>query len=212
MNHPGAHIGTQKFEIVVEGTHTAVSDVQNAISIMSRTKPTGVTPLTNHIIDIHRTILPLAPQLRATGKRIVIVIATDGLPTDDYGQSNNLARQQLTDSLRELEGLPIWIVIRLCTDEDNVVEFYNELDDNLELNMDVLDDFCGEAAEVYEHNSWLNYALPLHRMREMGYHGKFVNSNIILLLWNFYNKFGSNFKLLLSFLKIACLICLMKDR
>ena len=34
----------------------------------------------------------------------------------------------------------------------------------------MLDDFIGEAQEVYEHNKWLNYALPLHRCRELGYH------------------------------------------
>ena len=28
------------------------------------------------------------------------------------------------------------------------------------------------AHEVYEHNKWLNYALPLHRMREMGFHDR----------------------------------------
>ncbi len=26
----------------------------------------------------------------------------------------------------------------------------------------------GEAKEVYAHNPWLNYTLPIHRMREMG--------------------------------------------
>merc|ERR1712025_749097 len=35
-----------------------------------------------------------------------------------------------------------------------------------------IDDFAGEAEEVYEHNKWLNYALPLHRMREMGFYHK----------------------------------------
>jgi len=41
--------------------------------------------------------------------------------------------------------------------------------------MDVLDDLCGEAEEVYEHNSFLNYALPLHRMRETGYHDRILD-------------------------------------
>ena len=54
-------------------------------------------------------------------------------------------------------------------DDDNVVDFYNSLDDNLELSIEVLDDFEGEAKEVYEHNPWLNYTLPLHRCREMGF-------------------------------------------
>lgn len=38
--------------------------------------------------------------------------------------------------------------------------------------MEVLDDFLEESKEVYQHNPWLNYALPLHRLREMGYHDR----------------------------------------
>ena len=53
---------------------------------------------------------------------------------------------------------------------NTVKDFYNSLDDELELSMDVLDDYIGEAEEVYEHNKWLNYTLPLHRLREMGHH------------------------------------------
>ena len=50
-------------------------------------------------------------------------------------------------------------MVRLCTDEEKVVEFYNDLDGQLELSMEVLDDFIAEASEVHEHNPWLNYAL-----------------------------------------------------
>ena len=31
-------------------------------------------------------------------------------------------------------------------------------------------DYLSEAKKVQEHNSWFNYALCLHRSREMGYH------------------------------------------
>ena len=41
--------------------------------------------------------------------------------------------------------------------------------------MDVLDDFCGEAYEIYQHNPWLNYCLPLHRLREMGFHDRVLD-------------------------------------
>lgn len=96
------------------------------------------------------------------------MLATDGLPTD-------ASRNGFVQSLRSLEQLPVWLVIRLSTNEDNVINFYNDLDNELELSMDILDDFCGEAAEVYKYNPWINYGLPLHRLREMGCHNRLLD-------------------------------------
>ena len=137
---------------------------------MRETNPGGCTPLTAHITEIHRKVVEMTPELRRTGTRVVIVIATDGLPTDEMAQGGAYEKKRFVDALKLLEGLPVWVVIRLCTDEEEVVDFYNNLDEQLELSLEVLDDFCGEALEVYGHNPWLNYTLPLHRCREMGYH------------------------------------------
>ena len=111
-------------------------------------------------------------SLRADGSKVAIILATDGLPTDGQGRSDVTTKREFTEALRSLEGLPVWIVIRLCTDEDAVVDFYNELDDQLELSLEVIDDFTQEAREIYACNKWLNYALPLHRCREMGYYNR----------------------------------------
>jgi hypothetical protein len=88
------------------------------------------------------------------------------------GNTNDAVKRDFVNALRSLEGLPVWIVIRLCTDDDAIVEFWNELDSQLELSLEVLDDFCSEAQEIHKHNRWLNYALPLHRIREMGFHSR----------------------------------------
>ena len=37
-----------------------------------------------------------------------------------------------------------------------------------QIDMDVLDDIAGEAAEIREANPWLYYSEPLHRLREFG--------------------------------------------
>ena len=87
-----------------------------------------------------------------------MVIASDGEPSDG----------DVHAALEPLARLPVWVVVRLCTEEDRVVDFWNAVDEDLELNMDVLDDLAGEAAEVAGHNPWLCYGEELHRLREWG--------------------------------------------
>ena len=122
--------------------------------------------------EIRANVIAMKDDLSKLGQKVVIVLATDGLPSNEQGVSSSHTRMEFQNALRSLEGLPIWIVVRLCTDEDQVVEFYNNLDSELELSLEVIDDFVGEAEEIYEHNKWLNYALPLHRIREMGFNHK----------------------------------------
>ena len=53
--------------------------------------------------------------------------------------------------MRPLELLPVWVVIRLCTDEDKMVNYWNGIDNEIELNMDVIDDPLGEAEEIHRY-------------------------------------------------------------
>jgi len=172
LNDPSCGPNSQQFDIAQKTLDDDVTqeELDRAITIMKTAQPGGVTPLIKHIQEIKRSVTELEPQLRADGCRVAIILATDGLPTDERGYGGAAIQQQFVEALRGLEGLPVWVVVRLCTDEDKVVEFYNELDNQLELSLEVLDDFIAEAGEVHEHNPWLNYALPLHRLREMGYH------------------------------------------
>jgi hypothetical protein len=70
------------------------------------------------------------------------------LPTDEDGNESEEVFQDFIEALRMLEGLPVWVVIRLCTNEKKVTEFYNQIDSVLEFNLEVLDDFVAEAKEV----------------------------------------------------------------
>jgi len=102
-------------------------------------------------------------------KLYTVVLATQGLPTNEKGEGGPSVIQHFVQTLRSLEGLPVWVVVRLCTDDEQVFDFYNSLDSQFNLPYDVLDDYFGESLEVYLRNPWLTYALPLHRFREFGF-------------------------------------------
>lgn len=168
LNDPGLSVGPQEFGVANKGDHLISQDVQVALQTTMNASPRGVTPLSSHIHDIREQIQMISHELYEDGRRVAIVLATDGLPTDSQGIAGYQQKTDFIQALKTLEGLPIWIVVRLCTDSDEVVDFYNSLDSQLELSVDVLDDLQGEALEVQKCNPWLNYTLQLHRIREMG--------------------------------------------
>jgi hypothetical protein len=65
--------------------------------------------------------------------------------------------------------------IRLCTDNKEVVQYWNKVDSVLELNLDIIDDFLGESKEIGRMNNWLTYGEPLHRLREFGVTAKAID-------------------------------------
>ena len=140
---------TQRFSFCEHGDAYAMSEVAEVNNIMRKVSPSGVTPLTQHIWDIQQQISAMAHDLRKKQKRVALILATDGLPTDEHGYGGQEITNAFVRALWSLEGLPIWIVIRLCTDEAAVTEFYNSLDEELELNLEVVDEYKSEAKEVY---------------------------------------------------------------
>jgi len=131
----------------------------NAFLELLSESPGGQTPICAQIRDVIEKIRAIKDVLIQNGQKACVVIATDGEATDG----------DLIDAMRALEQLPVWVVVRLCTDEQKVVDYWNSIDSELELEMDVLDDLEGESEEVYENQKgWLNYDEKLHRFREFG--------------------------------------------
>lgn len=164
-------MGPQRFgicESALSNTSDIQGEVENCLKVIQRNYPVGQTPLLRHIKGIIEEISEMRAGLLASGKRVAIVICTDGVPTD-------APREQFLEWLRKLEALPVWLVVRLCTNEPNVVDFYNKLDEELKISVDVIDDFQGEALDICKHNPWLTYALPLHRARERGFHARVLD-------------------------------------
>ena len=120
--------------------------------------PAGKTPLCSHINCIVAEISSIADTLRANKQKVAVIICTDGESSD-----GNVA-----SALKPLTYLPVLVILRLCTSEDKVVDYWNNIDSQLELDIDVLDDQLGDASEVARTNKWLTYGEPLHRVREFG--------------------------------------------
>ena len=124
-------------------------ELRKARSILQRIKPSGVTPLTNHVLEIEETLRRYQEELLISSKQVTVVIATDGLPTNANGDESDEIQKEFVQAIKLLlEDLPVWLVIRLCTNEPKVTEFYNQLDSQLELSLEVLDDHCNEAKQV----------------------------------------------------------------
>jgi len=172
LNDPGPTVGPQEFRV----GWLIAAEVEQAKAIIQKDQPHGVTPLSEHVREIYQRIKRMEGLMRSQGQQAVVVIATDGFPSDGKGYSSSSVTEQFVNDLRLLQTLPVCIVIRLCTDDNSVVEFYNNLDSKLELPLEVLDDFFSEAQEIQKANPWLNYGLPLHRSREMGYHHRIFDS------------------------------------
>lgn len=141
------------------GTPDAMEQVRyQSLTALFDGSPAGGTPLCRHIREVIEEIRPMEAQLRANNQRACVIIATDGESSDG----------DIVTAMQPLRHLPVWVVVRLCTDEDRIVEYWNNIDSQLEVELDVLDDLCGEAEEVHGSNSWLTYGQPIHRLREFG--------------------------------------------
>jgi hypothetical protein len=161
LNDPcGDHACQQEMSIGERGSEWIQEDLEIFLSGISNVQPGGATPLTMHLQRFRRSIDRLH-------EKIVLVLATDGRPTDSFGYSSPAVDRAFENALREIQT-KAWVVIRLCTNEESILEYYKKLDEQMELSLEVLDDYLDEALEVYQHNPWVTYSLSLHRCREMG--------------------------------------------
>ena len=121
-------------------------------------EPSGTTPMCKQLLDVIEQLRCMEYELKASGKVAQLIIMTDCESTDG----------NLVDVLKPLEGMPLQIIIRMCTDQRSVLEYWHNINAQLDLDIHVLDHCDVEAVEVMENNNWLTYAEPLHRMREFG--------------------------------------------
>mmetsp|Transcript_4167 Transcript_4167/g.6137 ORF Transcript_4167/g.6137 Transcript_4167/m.6137 type:complete len:370 (-) Transcript_4167:259-1368(-) len=169
FNDPGKSIGPQFFSVAQHGIDGITEELTVLRGIADNLEPSGPTFMAHQLTLLRQYLEDIAPLLRERNQNVTVLLATQGSPTDKDGKQSPETLAQFIAMLKSLESLPVWIVFRLCTDDERAFSFYNAIDSQINLPYDVLDDFFGESLEVYLHNPWLTYALPLHRFREMGF-------------------------------------------
>ena len=140
------------------GSRAESGDSLKFLQSVMEEPPAGQTPLCAHIQAVVSNIKSMENILRDNNQRAAVVIATDGEASDG----------DVAAALKPLENLPAILVLRLCTNDERLLNYWNAVDSNLEVEVDVLDDLCSEADEAQTANPWLTYPEYLHKMREFG--------------------------------------------
>jgi hypothetical protein len=121
-----------------------VFNVKDASELMSTfaQPPNGLTPITR----VLRQILH-AKQGTIQERKLLIIIATDGQPTDEFGTTDIDALERV---LRNERKPPERILVTFCacTDDDQAVGYLNKWDTHIP-GIDVCDDYRSEREEIW---------------------------------------------------------------
>ena len=85
-------------------------------------KPSGRRKMLTQCIDeIRPRIVSMKKKLQANSQLVAVIIATDGLPTNESGRTGSDEAELFIDALQTLENLPVVLTIRLSTDDKQVI-------------------------------------------------------------------------------------------
>lgn len=118
-----------------------IRNTNELLDIFSPMKPNGYTPLTRAL----DTVLRENAQIVGYEKKLLVIIVTDGEPTDLTGHSDINGFKQCLKSRHPADR--IFTSIIACTDQPDSMDYLNKLDRTIK-NLDVVDDYRSERQEV----------------------------------------------------------------
>jgi len=103
--------------------------------------PSGPTP----IVPVFRRVLR-DKQHEIEERKLLILLATDGVPTDNQGHRDIRSFEYVLKHERKpVNRIPVTIIA--CTDDDDCIGYLNDWDKKLP-NLDVVDDYRNEKREI----------------------------------------------------------------
>jgi len=120
-------------------TVTGVTSSEQVAGVFAA-PPAGLTPTTpvlQHVLQAKKQV--------AAEKRVLVIIATDGAPTNQRGEVDIAGLKHVLQAERDPTRFHVQFIA--CTDDDSSVAYLNEWDNTLP-NVDVIDDYQSERAEI----------------------------------------------------------------
>ena len=143
--------------VVVGQSNDGGESLARAIVLLSEA-PRADSPICKAVNEVVIKMRAMEDELRESGKKALLIILTDGASSDG----------DVVAALKQLEGMPIQIIIRVSSDDNVVIEYWNDVNTSIDVNVIVLDEIEHEGVQIEEVNSWLTYGPALHRAREYG--------------------------------------------
>ena len=103
--------------------------------------PTGMTPLVPVLKKIFKSRLADGQR----DKKLLVLVTTDGVPTDDDGNENISKLERALTRKRHVETT--YVSFLLCTDEPYCTKYLKKWDKQME-NLDVTQDYLTEKARI----------------------------------------------------------------
>lgn len=121
----------------------------------------GRTPLGKMMLYVNSVVSQLY-ESEERARKIIIGILADGEPND-----KDLFKKQLR-GLSQHNNVTVYTPIYLATEDNDVINYFNDLDRQLGIHLDVLDDYASEEREVKGKNNFVDYTMELHIVRCAG--------------------------------------------
>lgn len=116
----------------------------NYVDEMFEQPPRGYTPL----VRVLKSIFQLPSTRHDHDKKTLVFVATDGAPTDDFGNINIHEMEHLMVHERRVETTPVMFLV--CTDDKTCVDYLSRWDKEM-VNVDVTQDFKSERKSIKKH-------------------------------------------------------------
>lgn len=120
--------------------------------------PSGSSPLCHHIRQIATQVSQMDRDVRSHGQHMFIVIATDGEASDG----------DVLESLRLLNHLSVRVIVRLCSDDQELWNYWLDIRRNFDLDMDIIPSMYGYDQDIKCHRKAALNTEPFYRLKELG--------------------------------------------